>query len=141
MADFAKFVTAAEPALGWSDGAFMDAYTRNRDLGREIVLEADSVAQAVLNWNPASWYGSATELLVELEGHTPVNIVRSLYWPKSASALSNRLSRLLPALRENGFDIEWTTEGKGNAKRRILRINRVEESSSDPTDLDEAILF
>jgi putative DNA primase/helicase len=138
MADFAKFVTAAEAALGWSDGAFMDAYTRNRDLGREIVLESDSVAQAILNWNPASWYGSATELLVVLETHTPVNIVRSPYWPKSASALSNRLSRLLPALRENGFDIEWTTEGKGNAKRRIIRINRVEESSSDPTDSSDA---
>ncbi|MBT6193461.1 MAG: hypothetical protein HOI01_07930, partial [Proteobacteria bacterium] len=118
MADFARFVTAAEPALGWSDSAFMDAYVRNRNLGREIVLEADSVAQAILNWNPTSWYGSATELLVELEIHVPMNIVRSLYWPKSASALSNRLSRLIPALREKGFDIERSSEGKGNAKRK-----------------------
>ena len=125
MADFAKFVTAAEPALGWSDGAFMDVYIRNRDLGREIVLESDSVAQAILNWNLNSWFGTATELLVELEGHTLPNVVRSPYWPKSASALSNKLNRLLPALREKGFDIESTSEGKGNAKRKIIRINRV----------------
>ena len=136
MADFARFVTAAEPALGWSDSAFMDAYVRNRNLGREIVLEADSVAQAILNWNPTSWYGSATELLVELEIHVPMNIVRSLYWPKSASALSNRLSRLIPALREKGFDIERSSEGKGNGKRKIIRINRVEETPTDPTDPD-----
>ena len=125
MADFARFVTAAEPALGWSDSAFMDAYIRNRDLGREIVLESDSVAQAILNWNLNSWFGTATELLVELEGHTLPNVVRSPYWPKSASALSNKLNRLLPALREKGFDIESTSEGKGNAKRKIIRINRV----------------
>ena len=144
MADFAKFATAAEPAFGWSDGAFMDAYIKNRDLGREIVLEADSVAQAILNWNPASWYGSATELLVELGLHVPENLVRSQYWPKSASALSNRLSRLLPALREKGFDIEWTSEGKGKGKRKIIRINRDGESSTDPTDSSDAedsILF
>lgn len=140
MADFAKFVTAAEPALGWSEGAFMDAYVRNRDLGREIVLESDSVAQAILNWNPASWYGSATELLVELETHTPVNIVRSPYWPKGASVLSNRLKRLLPALREKGFDIDWTSEGKGKDKRKIIRINRAEGSSTDPTDPNGAFL-
>jgi len=137
MADFARFVTAAEPALGWSDGAFMDAYIRNRDLGREIVLESDSVAQAVLSWNPVSWFGTATELLAQLEDHTPFNVVRSPYWPKSASALSNKLNRLVPALREKGFDIESTSEGKGNAKRKIIRINRDGESPTDPTDRDE----
>lgn len=141
MADFAKFVTAAEPALGWSDGAFMDAYIRNRDLGREIVLEADSVAQAVLNWNPDSWYGSATELLAELEKHAPDNVVRSQFWPQGASALSNRLKRHVPALRAMRIDIKWTSEGKGSSKRRIIRINRVGESSSDPTDPDDAIPF
>jgi putative DNA primase/helicase len=144
MADFAKFVTAAEPALGFADGAFMEAYTRNRELGREIVLESDSVAQAVLSWNPNSWFGTATDLLGELEGHTPKNVVRSPYWPKSASALSGKLNRLLPALREKGFDIRSTTNGKGNAKRRIIRVNRVEESStdsSDPTDSDEGCPF
>jgi hypothetical protein len=26
MADFAKWVSAAEPALGWTQGAFMEAY-------------------------------------------------------------------------------------------------------------------
>jgi putative DNA primase/helicase len=136
MADFAKFVTAAESAFGWNGGAFMDAYVRNRDFGREIVLESDSVAQAILSWNPVSWYGTATELLVELGLHVPENLVRSQYWPKGASVLSNRLRRLLPALREKGFDIDWASEGKGREKRKIIRINKVEESSTDPTDLD-----
>ena len=141
MADFAKFVTAAEPALGWPDGAFMDAYTRSRELGSEIVLESDSVAQAILSWSPVSWCGTATELLVELETQTPKNIVKSPYWPKSSSALSNRLSRLIPALREKWFDIERSSEGKGNDKRKIIRINRVGESPSDPTDHSESPPF
>jgi putative DNA primase/helicase len=134
MADFATFVTAAEPALGWSDGAFMNAYSRNRDLGREIVLEADSVVQAILSWNPVDWDGTATELLAELEDHAPVSVVRSQYWPKSASMLSNKLKRHVPVLRAMGINVEWTSEGKGNSKQRIIKINRVEESSSDPSD-------
>ena len=137
MADFATFVTAAEPALGWSDGAFMNAYSRNRDLGREIVLEADSVVQAILSWNPVDWDGTATELLAELEDHAPVSVVRSQYWPKSASMLSNKLKRHVPVLRAMGINVEWTSEGKGNSKQRIIKINRVEESSSDPSDHNE----
>jgi hypothetical protein len=40
MADFAKWVTAAEPALGWEPGTFMGAYTANRDESHELALEA-----------------------------------------------------------------------------------------------------
>ena len=141
MADFARFVTAAESAFGWSDGAFMDAYKNNRDLGREIVLESDSVAQALLICNPESWYGTATELLGELGKHAPDDVVRSQFWPKSASALSNRLHRLWPALREEGFNIEWTSEGKGNAKRKIITINKLEKTPTDPTDPHEDVPF
>ena len=141
MADFARFVTAAESAFGWSDGAFMDAYKNNRDLGREIVLESDSVALALLKWNPESWDGTATELLGELGKHAPDDVVRSQFWPKSASALSNKLQRLRPAFREKGFNIEWTSEGKGNAKRKIIRIKKVEKTPTDPTDPHEDVPF
>jgi len=141
MADFARFVTAAEPALGWSDGAFMEAYIRNRDMGRNIVLESDSVAQAILNWNPDNWSGTATELLTILESHIPDSIVRSQFWPKIPSTLSSKLKRLQPAFRESGFNIEWTTNGKGNSKRRIINIDKVNGTSSDPSDHDGAVPF
>ena len=141
MADFAKFGTAAEPALGWSNGAFMEAYLRNRDLGRDIVLEANPVAQAILNWNPDSWWGTATELLIELGKHIPQDIAFSKFWPKGAAALSNKLSRLQPALRERGIILGWTSDGKGKSKSRIIRINRMDKTSPDSSDLDKTVLL
>src|SRR5262249_29460767 len=48
LADFAQWVVAAEPALGWPRGAFLAAYQRNRaDAGR-LALEADCVAPILL---------------------------------------------------------------------------------------------
>jgi len=40
MADFATWAVAAEPALGWPDGAFMRAYAGNRASAHELALEA-----------------------------------------------------------------------------------------------------
>ncbi len=40
MADFALWITAAEPALGWKPGAFLTAYTENRGQANEIALES-----------------------------------------------------------------------------------------------------
>ena len=40
MADFARWVVAAEPALGWPAGSFLKAYTGNRDAIHEIALDA-----------------------------------------------------------------------------------------------------
>src|SRR5262249_4514810 len=39
MADFALWVVAAEPALGWQSGAFLKAYTENRGQANELALE------------------------------------------------------------------------------------------------------
>jgi hypothetical protein len=40
MADFALWVAAAEPALGCPEGAFLEAYTGNREQANELALEA-----------------------------------------------------------------------------------------------------
>ena len=64
MADFALWATAAESALGWKAGAFIDAYTGNRREATESALEADPVAGAVraLMQKQEQWNGTATEL-------------------------------------------------------------------------------
>ena len=48
MADFAKWATAAESALGMEAGEFMEAYTGSRQEISEMALEADPVAVAVV---------------------------------------------------------------------------------------------
>ena len=71
--------------------------------------------------------------------HTSSSLVNSNYWPKSPSALSNKLNRLMPTLRARGIEIEWSSEGKGNAKRRIIRITTVDQTPTDPSDFGNAI--
>ena len=41
MADFVKWVVAAEPGLGWEPGAFLDAYRENRGNVSEAAFEAE----------------------------------------------------------------------------------------------------
>ena len=39
MADFAKWVVAAENALGWPQGAFLDSYAANRAKSDQAAIE------------------------------------------------------------------------------------------------------
>ena len=50
MADLAMWVTAAEPALGWEPGTFMEAYRANLDAGVEIALDASPLGEALLKY-------------------------------------------------------------------------------------------
>ena len=79
MADFARWVTAAAPALGWKARAFLDAYAQNRDEAHAVAVEGSGVAQAVytLVRTATSWKGTATELLVALKAQRPFTVARS----------------------------------------------------------------
>src|SRR5262249_25759551 len=63
MADFAVWVTAAEPGLGWDEGTFSAAYQGNRDSANEIALEASVVARPLLELleTEGGWTGPAGE--------------------------------------------------------------------------------
>jgi hypothetical protein len=52
MADFVKWITAAESALGWPPGAFLAAYSANRHDVTEATFEADGIAVAIWSWSP-----------------------------------------------------------------------------------------
>ena len=73
MADFAMWVSAAEPALPGPAGSFMDAYMGNRAEAVELSLEADCVAVAVREHmaDRITWTGKPSELYEELEKRVP----------------------------------------------------------------------
>jgi hypothetical protein len=129
MADFAKWVTAAEPGLGWESESFMVSYQKNRSSAIEIGLDNDPLAQAViaLIQDAGFWIGTSTELLEALELKVPEKIIRSKYWPQAANQLSKRLNRLAPVLREVGVNLELgINEGK---RRRLIKINQNKENT------------
>jgi hypothetical protein len=72
MADFVKWITAAEPGLGWEPGAFLRAYLDNRRDVSKAALESDSVAVAILKMfaeEPIDRFeGTCTELLPAITG-------------------------------------------------------------------------
>jgi hypothetical protein len=123
MADFAKWVVAAEEVLPWEPGGFMVAYSSNRMDAVELALEADVVAVAVksLLVQSYTWKGTATELLTELEKHVKEQTRKSKTWPKTARTLGNRLRRCATFLRQTGIDMEFEREGRD--RKRVIRIS------------------
>lgn len=128
MADLAKWVTAAEPALGWELGDFMVAYSRNREASNDMALEGSPVAAAVtgLVAEREEFSGTASELLATLEKAVEEKIQKQHSWPRSPRAFSNVLRRLAPNLRASGIDIGFRRDGRD--RRRLITIRTTEAS-------------
>ncbi len=131
MADFAKWIVAAEAACPWPAGSFLRAYLGNRSEAIELGLESDSVATAVreLGVSEAIREGTATELLEELTPLVSLITQKSRSWPKTPRSLSDRLRRLAPSLRAVGIDIEFDRREPGTG-RRLIRLMACEEEST-----------
>jgi hypothetical protein len=114
MADLATWVTAAEPALGWPDGAFMEAYESRRNEAHEAVIEAELAGPYIRELCEEGYSGTATEMLERLDGMVDGNTRKRSEWPKSPRKLGGEIKRLAPALRKLGFTVdrgEWTRHG------------------------------
>ncbi|MBW2154271.1 MAG: hypothetical protein JRH18_21720 [Deltaproteobacteria bacterium] len=125
MADFARWVMAAEPSLPWSDGLFIDTYNENRKIAKKADVEADLVATAIINFlkeeqNP--WSGTTTELKDRLEEvQANSTFIYNKSWPKNVSYFSNRLTKVAPALRSEGINASRKTI-KGSKKWQVEYI-------------------
>ena len=119
MADFAVWATAAEGALGWESGAFLEAYADNRSQAAEGALEADPVATALqeLMSSRGVWTGTAAELWDELNDQAGENTRRSKAWPGAPNVLSGRIKRLAPALRDAGIEYRDAHPDEDGRKR------------------------
>jgi hypothetical protein len=114
MADFAKWITAAEPGLGWEPGAFLAAYASNRRDVVEAAFEADAVAVAIwklITTDRSGFEGTPTELLTAINAIVSEAVRKSRYWPENATQLGNRLARATPLLKARGCLIERRHSG------------------------------
>ena len=135
MADFAMWAVACESAI-FPEGAFMRAYMGNRDDAIESVIDANPVASAIreLMEKRASWAGTATELLTELEGTAGGAVKTGKEWPTSGRSLGNRLHRLSSALRPVGIEI---TRRKSGSKRLITISRRSEDGRNETSQTSQ----
>jgi len=124
MADFAIWVVAAEPALGWDDGTFINAYNANRSAANGLALESSPVVPFIRRLvELGSWTGTSTDLLKRLNGLADDRVQRLKSWPKAGNTLSGILRRLAPNLRADGIDVEFPR----NHKTKTLTIRLLEE--------------
>jgi hypothetical protein len=129
MADFATWIAACEPALGWEPGAFLAAYQSNRKTANEASLESSPVARCIIELVPeAEWQGTAQELLTAIEARASESERRLRIWPKTPRALSGALRRLAPSLRASGLYVDFARPSGANSARTVI-IHRVERSS------------
>jgi hypothetical protein len=138
LADFAKLVTAAEPALGWPDGSFVAAYALNRQEANEITLDATAIGQPIIQLvSHGPFEGTATELLRRLTVLADGNIARSRDWPKAPNKLSGQLHRLSPALRAAGVEVTLNVKTPGSGSRRLIRLTPI-GTRTDAIDATDA---
>jgi hypothetical protein len=141
MADFAAWAAAAAPAFGWTAAEFLRAYKENQEEAIDRVLEADPVAEAVIefarqaySWatDPADptarsrvWKATASILLTEIGKLVPEDTRRERSWPKDATRLAGCLRRAAPALRTKVIKVDFSRERPdlpGGRKGEVCRI-------------------
>ena len=123
MADFARWVVAAEPALPWESGKFLATYMQNRNDVLNIPMDVSPLVAALeaLMANTNEWTGTMTELYEALvaQGGGGQQAMRQL--PTSPKMLSEDLGRLAPNLHSIGLNYEQLPR---EAKRRGIRITK-----------------
>jgi hypothetical protein len=130
LADFAVWATAAEPLLGWPDGAFMCAYERNRSSANDLAMEASPIVgavQSLVDSNP--FEGTASDLLQALTACADEAAKSQKCWPANGRALSNALRRLVPNLRNCGVEVTFL-RGSDRRRRRLIVVNNLASAPS-----------
>lgn len=129
MADFAKWATAAEPALGLPAGGFLAAYFANLQAAADLPLESSAIAaplRAFLDKQPLElgesvpgWTGTATQLLSQLRADATPDQIKQPDWPRNGQSLSGQLRRLAPNLRHKGIRVSFSRAADGKRSRTI----------------------
>jgi hypothetical protein len=122
MADFAKWVEACAPALGWKPGEFVEFCLNERE-------EQD--AQALAAWPVMP----ALERLVQAAGVIEVTVAELLAglrtvadtplpteWPRTAKGLGAALRRYAPALKRVGIRVERLGKGRDGHRVRLTWV-------------------
>jgi hypothetical protein len=152
MADFALWITAAEPALGWKEGDFLNAYTGNRQEADSLSIESSMIGKVLMELleDASDWEGTATQLLRELEERADLaeSKRQPKGWPQNPKALSGAVRRIAPNLRKLGWEFDSWRETDRARTRKVAfrkikeacvqtdRTVRQDEIPSQPLDAD-----
>jgi putative DNA primase/helicase len=125
MADFAEWIEAASPALGWLDGTFPEVYSDNQATAVRNVIEDSPLAHAIreIAEEKGEWEGSASELLPLVEGRVSDSTRKHRSFPSTPATLGAALARLAPPLRTVGVDARKGRVGRERQRTWTIRYS------------------
>lgn len=142
MADAARWIVAAGPALGIEDEAFMGVLAQDRAEQDQLGAELDPVVSALqkLVRERAEWTSSVEDLLDELRRVAGETACKDRSWPRTPSGLGKRLRRFGPVLRRLGVSVgeRWWSEHAEAWVRTIRRDKQRRDHPCGPTHMDAA---
>jgi len=147
MANFAKWVTAAEGKLHLPDGqTFLAAYNYNRQGAHQLAIEGSEFAITLIDVcrDDGGFNATAGDVLDKVNAKASEAAIRSKYWPTTPKACSNQIRRLSPNLAANGIEVEYLPR-KNN--KRLIRFTvttvtpSLESDASDEGDCHPLIPF
>lgn len=140
MADFALWVVAAEPALGWPAGSFLATYTANREGANAVALESSVVVPPILALveREGTWHGTVKALLAELNKVADEQTRAERDWPKSPQGLGGKLRRLAPALRRAGVNVVFHERTKTGVPVTLEQTGKTSSPSTPSSSGDPA---
>ena len=136
MIDFARWVTACEPALPWPAGTFEEVYSEGRaDRALDSVM-FDPFARAVFQFAVNAQEITPAQFLTAMNYEAKIDQATPppRGWPVDPTRLSAKIRRISPLLREVGVDIR-SRKSNGIRYLSVVRtaptIPHVSHSSDD----------
>ena len=96
----------------------MGVYADNRESAVLNILEGDAFSKHLYSLAQSGFEGTATELGARVGSLATERELHHKSWPQNARNISDRVTRLAPALRVAGIDVERTRTGS----ERIIQL-------------------
>ena len=128
LLDFAEFVEAAAPALGWRRGDFTRALLQSQEDEMAFDLDGSPICLALIEMLKVAnvIHKTPSQLYVILsQFYKPHWVI--VDWPRSPDAMSREFRKMLPALRREGVEVTWSRDTQRWITVRWIR---------DPGDMD-----
>jgi hypothetical protein len=127
MVDFATWVEAGAPDLGWERDRFLSAHLANRREASVGVVEGSFIGQFIPRLAEEGFDGTATRCLARLATLAGPEATRHRAWPGTPKGLVGILRRLAPSLTEAGIAVEFVGS-TDHERQRIIRIHRASDA-------------
>jgi hypothetical protein len=139
MADFARWIQAAEPALPWDAGQFERTYTEANQKAVETALEGSPVARVLMRIieKRTTLSGSCSTILEHLNEEANEKEKGMKTWARDSIRLSAILKRISPELRLAGIEVHLGRAHKG----RWITISRAKSKDHNSYDEDAGTLL